>query len=272
MIIDYAWGRPSYSLLRPQGVSGVMRYLSHDRTKVLDHSEIAALRSRQIPFGLVFEDTANRALGGFHAGVADAQFAKSQLEALGLPHLPVYFAVDFDANDAEKPKILQYIRGAVSVLGYRGVGCYASYYVIRYLVDHDACDFYWQTYAWSGGLLWKLKAAARTTIGRKKHPAANLYQYSNGHRLAGVSCDYNKALTRDWGQSPRPAIPTPPPPPPPPDLGPVDLKRDPHIYLRAKDGSEHWEALTPKNIDYRTKQLKKRKWAEVDFVRIPNHR
>jgi len=44
--------------------------------------------------------------------------------------------------------------------------------------DRNVCRWFWQTYAWSGGQV---------------HPATHILQYSNGHRLGGVDCDYNKA-------------------------------------------------------------------------------
>jgi hypothetical protein len=55
---------------------------------------------------------------------------------------------------------------------------------VRYCVNFKVCDWFWQTYAWSGGLV---------------HPDAHILQYSNGHTLAGVSCDYNHASTSGFG-------------------------------------------------------------------------
>lgn len=178
--IDYSRGRPSYDALVKNGVRFVMRYISHDASKDLDHNELAALRQRGIGVGLVFESGGKRALSGFAGGRADALFAYERVKALGMPATtPVYFAVDWDASDHDKPQIGQYLHAAGSVLTPARVGVYGSYYVVRYAEATKACGLFWQTYAWSGGLV---------------HPAAHLYQYSNGHTLAGVSCDFDKQL------------------------------------------------------------------------------
>jgi hypothetical protein len=181
--IDYAWGNPDYAALKNAGVRFVMRYVSHDPGKDLDPAELRSLHARGIKVGLVFESTANRALDGFAAGVTDAKYAAERAKSLGL-NVPIYFGVDFDASDAQKPVVAKYLSGAVSVLGKDRVGVYGSYYVVRYCVNFKVCDWFWQTYAWSGGLV---------------HPDAHILQYSNGHALAGVSCDYNHGSTSGYG-------------------------------------------------------------------------
>jgi len=181
--IDYAWGNPDIAALKGAGVRFVMRYVSHDPGKDLDSAELRALHAHGIKAGLVFESAANRALDGYAAGVTDAKYAKARATSLGLK-VPIYFGVDFDANDAQKPTITKYLGGAVSVLGKDRVGVYGSYYVVRYCVNLEVCDWFWQTYAWSGGLI---------------HPDAHILQYRNGMTLAGVSCDYNHATTAPGG-------------------------------------------------------------------------
>jgi hypothetical protein len=176
--IDYAWGNPHPATLKQAHVRFCMRYLSHDASKNLKLPELKSLHAVGIKAGVVWESTASRALGGYQAGRADAYTAKAQVNALGLRDIPVYFACDWDVNDAQKPIVAKYLNGAASVLGKQRVGVYGSYYVVRYCVEHDACDWFWQTYAWSGGLV---------------HPATHVYQYRNAQRLDGVSVDYNKA-------------------------------------------------------------------------------
>jgi hypothetical protein len=62
---------------------------------------------------------------------------------------------------------------------------YGSASIVDGLRKARLCRWGWQTYAWSGGRL---------------STRAQLYQYSNGHTLAGVSCDYNRSLAADFGQ------------------------------------------------------------------------
>lgn len=248
-VIDYAWGNPNFAQLRAAGVDGVMRYISHDPGKDLDAVELKQLRAQGIKVGLVFESTAGRALKGRAAGEQDAIFARRRLGQLGIK-IPVYFAVDFDATDAQKPIIDEYLDGAVGVLGWGNVGVYGGYYVIDSTVKRRSCKYLWQTYAWSGG---------------RVHPQAHLLQYSNGHRLAGVSCDYNKSLKADWGQHPRPAKPAPSPKPVVPGK-PIDKVRGPYIYLRDKDGTQSWEPLTKRGILLRSAQKAAGKYREVRFL------
>jgi peptidoglycan hydrolase-like protein with peptidoglycan-binding domain len=99
---------------------------------------------------------------------------------------PIYFAVDWDATDAQKPAIANYLKGAAQALGGKQhVGVYGSYYVVKYMLDHDVVDYGWQTYAWSGGL---------------RDKRAQIYQRLNGQHLAGLSVDFNTAYHEDFGQ------------------------------------------------------------------------
>ena len=125
---DYAWSHPSTAGLKADGVKFVMRYLSHDPAKNLQPAELVKLRAAGLGVGLVWETTAGRALAGKAGGTADATLARNQAAALGLKELPIYFAVDYDAGDADKPTIAEYLRGAASVLGgAHQVGVYGGY-------------------------------------------------------------------------------------------------------------------------------------------------
>lgn len=183
--VDYAWGAVPYDELKRAGVKYALRYISHDFAKDLDTIELRQLRKRGIQVGLVFESTPNRALGGAAAGRSDAIFAKARCRALGLNDIPVFFACDWDATDSQKPAIAAYLQGAAEVLGKSRVGVYGSYYVVHYMVQHDVCAWFWQTYAWSGGLV---------------HDQAHVLQYSNGHHIGGLSLDFNKARSLAWAR------------------------------------------------------------------------
>lgn len=181
--VDYAWGNKPYSSLKAAGVKFAMRYISHDLTKDLLAGELIELHKHGIKVGLVFESGGKRALGGYLAGVQDAGYAKNRTQSLGLGSIPVFFAVDWDATDAQKPAIASYLRGAATILGKHRVGVYGSYHVVRYAAHEGVCDWFWQTYAWSGGLI---------------HGAVHLLQYRNAQSINGLSVDFNKARTLDF--------------------------------------------------------------------------
>lgn len=184
--IDYAFGRPGIAALKAAGVKFVCRYLSHSPTKNLTSAEAHALSAAGIWIVVVWETTAQRALAGRTAGVADAIDAQMQAQACGMPAgRPVYFAVDWDASASQQLAINTYLDGAASVLGRDRVGIYGGYGPVKRALDAGKAKWAWQTYAWSGG---------------KWDGRAQLQQYSNGHTLGGVGCDYDRATKADYGQ------------------------------------------------------------------------
>ena len=184
--VDYAFGRPSITALRDAGVKFACRYLSHSPSKNLTASEARQLSDAVIWIVVVWETTAQRALDGRTAGIADAMDAVSQSQACGMPSgRPIYFAVDWDASSAQQSKINAYLDGAASVLGKNRVGIYGGYGPVKRALDGGHAVWAWQTYAWSGG---------------KWDPRAQLQQYSNDHTLDGVGCDYDRAVKTDYGQ------------------------------------------------------------------------
>jgi hypothetical protein len=184
--IDYAFGRPSIAALRKAGVKFVCRYLSHSPSKNLTASEARQLSTAGIWIVVVWETTAQRALGGRTAGVADATDAMAQSRACGMPSgRPIYFAVDWDAATSQQGKINAYLDGAASVLGKDRVGIYGGYGPVRRAMEGGHAAWGWQTYAWSGG---------------RWYGRAQLQQYSNDHTLGGIDCDYDRATKADYGQ------------------------------------------------------------------------
>jgi hypothetical protein len=179
--IDYAWGLPPYDALKSDGVKFALGYISHDQAKDMTVPEVREFHKRGIKVGLVFETTSGRARAGHAAGASDGQLADQRAKALGLAGIPVYFAVDFDANG---PQIEAYVQGAASVLGFDRTGVYGGIRVIAHCHDHGVCRYLWQTLAWSSGRI---------------HPAAHIHQYTINHRLSGLGVDYDHALRADYG-------------------------------------------------------------------------
>lgn len=184
--LDYAWTTISAAAHRSVGSSFACRYLSNDSTKNLSKGEADALRAGGIDIVAVWETTETRALDGLRAGAQDATEALAQALPLGLPQgRPIYFAADFDEAPGQAGAVSDYFRGINSVLGVGRTGCYGGYWAVSRLFNARLIRYGWQTYAWSGGQL---------------DPRAQLYQFSNGHQVAGRSCDYNHALAPDFGQ------------------------------------------------------------------------
>lgn len=190
--IDYAWGTvPTVAALKAAGVQFVARYLSTDTTKNISKTEYTEYVKGGLAVVFCWETTSQRMLGGRAAGIWDATQARTELTALGVTGGIVYFACDWDASPAEQTAINEYLAGAVSILGKNHVGIYGGYYPVSRALTAGACDYAWQTYAWSGGQ-WDSRA--------------HLRQIQNGVTVAGVSADWDQAMAADYGQSPRPAV------------------------------------------------------------------
>jgi hypothetical protein len=187
MGVDYSWDRPSPQGLVAAGYTFAVRYASFDATgKNLTAGEASALRAAGIDISVVWETNAHDALGGHDGGVRDATEAARQAAAAGLPgDRPIYFAIDFNASEAEQPAIDAYFDGVASVIAAARVGAYGGYSPIKRLFDAGKIRWGWQTLAWSDGL-WE--------------PRAQLRQIQNDVTIAGGACDIDQAMADDFGQ------------------------------------------------------------------------
>lgn len=214
--LDYSWARPTGAVIKRAGFNFVVRYIPYPGNggKGLTAAERDDLRANGLDIAMVFESFANRALQGHAAGAADATASKQQMAALGFPaSTPVYFAVDFDAAEAQQPEIDDYLRGAASVLGPDRVGVYAGYWIVKRCHENGTAKWLWQTYAWSGGNV---------------HPAIHIYQYLNGQNVNG-SVDFNEAKQSNFGQWRASATATPASAPAP-KPAPAPIPRTDHTY------------------------------------------
>lgn len=222
--IDYSLGRPNLACAKQTAnISFICRYLSWPgNPKNITVAEVVAAKALDLDIVLVYESSANRALGGSAAGRQDAEAADAQLVQLGLEGAPVFFAVDFDAkdyapaqpNDAAHARLKlgtigDYLAAAGTVLGVKRVGVYGGYWVVKRAFDAGLVTYGWQTFAWSGGF-WD--------------PRAQLQQVKNGQALCGGEVDYDRALQDDFGQATRTPAPVPPVPAPVPVPPPVSTK------------------------------------------------
>lgn len=182
--LDWAWGSMPLGALRRSGATFACRYLSRDPSKNLSPAEAREL-SRAVDVVVVWETTADRAAHGEAAGRADAEAAIAQAHAIGIPpRAGIYAAVDFDAAGSQVHDYFVGWSAVILAAGYRP-GAYGGLHAITWLFDRKLIALGWQTYAWSGGH-WDFRA--------------HLQQYSNGHSVGGVDCDFNRAVVPDFGQ------------------------------------------------------------------------
>ncbi len=181
---DYSLARPGGAALKASGYTWVARYLCTYAPKRLSPEERDDLFANDLSIVLVFEDDAAQALNGYDQGILDAQEALGQANALGVPDsVPLYFAVDIDATEAQQTAINAYFQGVVSVLGIKRVGGYGGYWVLLRLADAGLISYKFQTIAWSGG---------------NKVPGINIYQ--DGVQAFNGGVDEDISETTNFGQ------------------------------------------------------------------------
>lgn len=177
--------------LKAQGITHVGRYLSKNM-KGITATEAAIIKAAGLNIVSIYEN-GSTVISHFTPAQAslDLNDAYNLAKAVGQPEVAgnvIYFTVDFETNPSDMPAILAYFQAIKKQLTSYKVGAYGSANTINYLKAHNACDYYWQTYAWSYG---------------NQCTGINLFQYKNDTTLAGVSVDYNELLTDDvgaWGQ------------------------------------------------------------------------
>ena len=236
---DYSWARPGGKTLKDAGKHFAIRYIPYPGHggKGLGAAERDDLLSNGVSIAMVFESYVGRPKEGYGAGAADATESDRQMKALGFPPgTPVYFAVDFDATEAQQVPIDDYLRGAASVIGADRVGVYAGYWVIKRCKENNTAKYLWQTYAWSGGNV---------------HPDIHLYQYKNGQNLNGA-VDFCEARKDNYGQWQAGEVfptPDPQPVPPQPATGTYTVKPgDTLSGIAGKYGTTYQELARINNI------------------------
>lgn len=184
--VDYSYDHPDTKKLVADEVKFVCRYLTGTHgAKALTTAELTHLKSVGLSVVLTFENSANRAMAGYVAGVADAHDANTLMRRLAIStQQAVYFAVDWDVQPHELPTVLEYVRGLNSVRGVNATGIYGGINVISYLLDNKAIGFAWQTYAWSAG---------------RWDPRNNIEQYHNGVTQYGGNVDLDRSMTPHFG-------------------------------------------------------------------------
>lgn len=196
--VDYSFARPDPTMLADRGVTLAGRYLWRDKyedgrpNKGITRSELDQLNAVGIGVFFVYEEDGRELLGGFEAGVRVAEAADAYRRALGIGRVPIYFAVDFDANVEQMTPILSALDGIASVIGRDRTGLYGGIRPVKTAFDTGKISWGFQTYAWSGGV-WDSRA--------------QLQQWSNNQWNGTI--DFTRAMTPDYGWA---DITTPPAP------------------------------------------------------------
>lgn len=185
--VDYAWSRPNIAQLAAAGKRFACRYGGAGSTgKQLDPAEAQALSAAGVAIVANVEGSATGLLGGWSTGAAWARNADAHFRNCGMPPgRPIYLSVDFDVTSGQWPAVRDALRGAASVIGAARVGVYGGRRAIEWARRDGVAAWFWQTYAWSGGV-WV--------------PGNHIEQYRNGVQLAGATLDLDRALTTDFGQ------------------------------------------------------------------------
>lgn len=167
--------------LKDNGIQFVCRYLVPERlkSKRITKAESEAITTAGMQIVSVYETTADRAKAGAEAGRIDGKAALYEAKLIGQPiGSAIYFAVDYDTKDYDT--IEAYLRNAFAELSGYAIGVYGSYYIVEEMMRRKACTHFWQTYAWSN---------------KKVSKYNHVYQYQNGVKICGITCDLNEAAT-----------------------------------------------------------------------------
>ena len=211
--IDFSAGLPTAAAIKGAGHSGVFLYCSPPREKWMTGKQpskayVDSLRASGIGTAFVWQYRKGGSLSsgdagrGFAGGMADAAEARNYLKKIGLPNHPVFFAVDWDITLGEwNSRVVEYFKGAASVLGKQRVGIYGHSKVISWAMQDKVVAevapgrvLGWQTRSWSFDEL-------RRPVKAKGYAVA----YQGIHNITGpngVQIDVNELWNDNWGQKP----------------------------------------------------------------------
>lgn len=220
-VIDFSSQFPSAQGIKSAGHDGAVMYISPAReawmkAKPAQKSVIEDFKKHGRKYAFVWQyakgDNPATAdvMRGFKGGVDDAKAAQAQLNKIGCPSHPVFFAIDFNITlDQWNKTAVEYFKGAASVLGKQRVGIYGHSRVIHWAMEDNVVATVekgrvlgWQTKSWSNGV--------------KASKYAVLYQ--GIHNVSGVEnikIDINEVLHSEWGWRPLPATSSAKPAPKP---------------------------------------------------------
>lgn len=211
LAIDYAWQHPSPADIAAAGYTAVIRYVSNDPTKDISAAEASQLAGVGLGVGLIYETTAQRALGSTVAGDQDGAAMLARLEALGAPPgVPAIANLgDWTVTHDQLGAIQAYYTAFRAQLGayQAGAGGYGPGGLVAFLAQYWPDDVWWQN-----------AITALNSDGSVVVPAASIYQRVRPTRaLTAAAGSYDEDV---YGFGPRPDLawwkPGAPPVTPPP--------------------------------------------------------
>lgn len=164
-----------------------LRYLSAN-WKGVTKKEIQAIHDKGLALFLFYETLPTKdAYFTEKQGKQDAENALKLAKKIDLPkHVGVCYTVDEATQDFKD--ILVYFKAIKKADNGYPIGAYGDYNVIQFLQKHGVCDFYIQTYAWSGD---KIADSA-------------VYQFKDAQTLGGVSVDLDAVSDDKYAWKPDP--------------------------------------------------------------------
>jgi hypothetical protein len=177
------------------GKSFVCRYYDNSggtSLKILDAAEANSLHSAGLIINTVYETCGGSPCCGCPPGVSyftpgqgtyDGQQALGAAQRAGQPGwAPIYFAVDYDASDADLGVIVEYFNSVYNAInGAYPLGIYGSFRSVEYAQAHwPGVPYKWQTYAWSGGQL---------------SAYAHIWQFLNSQFLCNTNVDMDRQFS-----------------------------------------------------------------------------
>lgn len=170
-------------LCKKDGIQYIARYIgSAENWKTLKQDELEVILSNKLKLLSIWETNPTYpSYFSFDKGKQDAENATQYAQELGQSSgTAIYFAVDFSAERADLPSIVDYFTGIREGIDAKFFpGAYGSYDVIRTLQAHKSVTYFWQTYAWSNNKVCK---------------GIHLYQHKNEVAFSDIKVDYNNVF------------------------------------------------------------------------------
>ncbi|MCD7860940.1 MAG: DUF1906 domain-containing protein [Oscillospiraceae bacterium] len=153
------------------------------KRKALTAPEAKLITDAGLRLLTVWETSADRVLGGASAGAADGAQAYTCAKAINMPTDGIiYFAVDYEATDAQMDTIAAYLQAARAQTEKYEIGVYGSYRVVEAMAARGVCKGFWQCLAWSYG---------------QRSDALTVYQGEFNRTVGGVSVDIDDCPDMD---------------------------------------------------------------------------
>lgn len=180
ILLDYSGGKLTGSAVSGAGAAGAIRYTGTPQYgKNTTPAEVASLHSAGREVHGVFEIGTSDFLGGYNAGVNNARALLADANHCGITGV-LFMSADQHITTAQTPAWVQYVKGALTVLGSR-LGVYG--FAEAVLAVRSVAHYFWQA------------GAHPSTTGTASF--VNVWQRNSGQTtmvVSGIQCDINDVL------------------------------------------------------------------------------